>query len=613
MITSHFRRAASVCLCLVIALSPVFGVSIAWADSSADSALAMVRANLLTSDNLPGGTSISVDITAPSDGAVKVFPPGSIDLEGIASVAEGVVIKNTTVVYVLDRSGSMFRSANVDCTGDGVNDNRDVCAQFGIAAANTAAADAHSAVGLTGIASFGNTGSTHDVDQSAGAALLVAPNYDGDGNNTPDLEDVAFTLNALFANTNYSAGLQSAFDILNDPANTSAVNLVFFISDADNTSAMVGPNISTLAASVPANTTIRTFGIGQGPACGVDGGTGSLDQIAALSTAGTGGCSIVEDISELGGFITDAIGSKLTKIERQLDSGPFVNITASANPAIPTDGLDGPTGDVAFSEADISAAPGIHELCVRATGTDGGGEGFVTDCIEVTVATIDLLPPTATNELGVNPPQTHTVTAVIAAGADGRVANVTVNFNILSGPNAGASGSGITDSNGETTFTYTAVQGLAGLGTDVIEACFGPDEQGDTACDRATKNWVNTAPVAACTPTTNPSGKNVPSAGKNPKSGQNPDGFYEITVKDLVDPNPQVFIHDSGSSFVAGPYTNGTKIKLVQAPGAQPKATPGTGLIDWQIMLKGDAILVAVNTSGNTSSPLFCNVPPPPK
>ena len=117
-----------------------------------------------------------------------------------------------------------------------------------------------------------------------------------------------------------------------------------------------------------------------------------------------------------------------------------------------------------------------------------------------------------------------------------------------------------------------------------------------------------TPPTALCQPTTNPAGKNVP-----PASGQNPDGFYILSAKDNVDPNPSIFIADSMSSFVFGPYLIGTRIKLVQAPGATPTAVPGTGVINWNIKLKGDAIVTATDAAGNVSAPVSCRVPPPPK
>ena len=122
-----------------------------------------------------------------------------------------------------------------------------------------------------------------------------------------------------------------------------------------------------------------------------------------------------------------------------------------------------------------------------------------------------------------------------------------------------------------------------------------------------------TAPTGSCTPTTNPAGKKVPPAGKNPKSGQNPDGFYLLSVSDNLDPSPQIFIDDTGSAAVFGPFPDGTKIKLTQAPGAKPSQKPGAGVIDWKIKLKGDAALFFEDASGNVSGPVFCRVPPPPK
>ena len=91
-----------------------------------------------------------------------------------------------------------------------------------------------------------------------------------------------------------------------------------------------------------------------------------------------------------------------------------------------------------------------------------------------------------------------------------------------------------------------------------------------------------------------------------------PDGFYLLSANDAVDPNPQIRVHDTGSSFVAGPYHDGTKIKLAQAPGATPGTKPGPGVIDWKITLNGDASVTATDSSGNTTT-VSCKVSPPPK
>ncbi|MGE0687663.1 MAG: vWA domain-containing protein [Dehalococcoidia bacterium] len=119
-----------------------------------------------------------------------------------------------------------------------------------------------------------------------------------------------------------------------------------------------------------------------------------------------------------------------------------------------------------------------------------------------------------------------------------------------------------------------------------------------------------TAPVARCVETTNPSGKNVPQA---PGTGQNEDGFYQVVATDNVDAAPQIFVKDSGSSFVAGPFASGDKLKITQAPGVTPNSKPMAGAVVAHIQLKGDATVYAVDASGNTSAVVSCKVPPPPK
>lgn len=66
-----------------------------------------------------------------------------------------------------------------------------------------------------------------------------------------------------------------------------------------------------------------------------------------------------------------------------------------------------------------------------------------------------------------NPPGTdHTVTATVTDGGN-PAPGVTVDFNVVSGPNTGDNGSDVTDGAGEADFTYT---GDGGLGTDTIIA-----------------------------------------------------------------------------------------------------------------------------------------------
>jgi hypothetical protein len=248
--------------------------------------------------------------------------------------------------------------------------------------------------------------------------------------------------------------------------------------------------------------------------------------------------------------------------------------------------------------------------------------GSVEDCIAVTMVTIALTPAAAVNELG-TPGQTHTVTATVAAGAAGGVPGLTVNFAILSGPNAGATGFGITNAAGQATFTYIATQGPAGLGTDVIRASFGPDVQGDSISADATKTWQDgTPPAVSCVESVNPHGSNIPPAGSTTlpgaKGGQNEDGFYRLIAVDAVDPHPQIFVGTAATPALFGPFASGTTVKITEAPGGTPAIKPmgssdgQAGAVSAHIRLNADALITAFDASGGAAS-VTCLVPPPPK
>jgi hypothetical protein len=118
------------------------------------------------------------------------------------------------------------------------------------------------------------------------------------------------------------------------------------------------------------------------------------------------------------------------------------------------------------------------------------------------------------------------------------------------------------------------------------------------------------APVVTCSPGVNPSGKQIPTAGKNPASGQNPDGFYRLLGRDNCDAAPKLYIKDSASAFVAGPFASGDTVKITQAPGVTPGRKPGAGVVVAHIHLKGDALLYATDADGNVSAAISCRVPP---
>ncbi|MCK5026948.1 MAG: hypothetical protein KAS07_00865 [Candidatus Pacebacteria bacterium] len=131
-----------------------------------------------------------------------------------------------------------------------------------------------------------------------------------------------------------------------------------------------------------------------------------------------------------------------------------------------------------------------------------------------------------------------------------------------------------------------------------------------------------TPPKVACIETTNPHGKNVPPAGHTTlpgsKGGQNEDGFYQLLTKDVVDPNSGIYVKDTESGIIFGPFENGTKIKYTEANSLPKKKKIGSdkgeaGDVLWHITGNGDAAVYAVDFSGNESAHVPCLVPPLPK
>ncbi|MEK6974116.1 MAG: Ig-like domain-containing protein, partial [Nanoarchaeota archaeon] len=92
-------------------------------------------------------------------------------------------------------------------------------------------------------------------------------------------------------------------------------------------------------------------------------------------------------------------------------------------------------------------------------------------------------PSSAINLLGTN----HTVTATVQDNLGNPIAGVNVTLDIISGPNAGLSGSGITDSEGKVYFTYSG----SIVGTDVLRASFYNSEQKLITSNTVTKEWAN--------------------------------------------------------------------------------------------------------------------------
>ena len=97
---------------------------------------------------------------------------------------------------------------------------------------------------------------------------------------------------------------------------------------------------------------------------------------------------------------------------------------------------------------------------------------------------ITLSPASATNPVNTN----HTVTAKVQDDLGNPIANKVVTFKVLSGPNAGKTGTGTTNASGTTTFTYTS----SVTGTDTIQASFVDANDQTVLSNIATKTWTPT-------------------------------------------------------------------------------------------------------------------------
>jgi hypothetical protein len=239
---------------------------------------------------------------------------------------------------------------------------------------------------------------------------------------------------------------------------------------------------------------------------------------------------------------------------------------------------------------------------------------------------ITLSPDTAENDFGTD----HTVTANLTDLAGVAQPGILVSFEITAGPNVGevsdpgecsVNADCTTDASGDVSWTYTDAAGVEAC--DTIVARFTNTAGEVINSDTVEKCWApppNTPPVASCTESVNPAGKNVPPAGSTtlpgPKGGQNEDSFYEIIGADAEDETVDVFVTNGSGSVTFGPFAPGSVVKITEAPGAIPSSKPMGGpdsAVVAHIRLDSDASVYAVDSFGEISPVVSCLVPPPPK
>ena len=475
-------------------------------------ALAFVVAAGGATSSLPGGTTLDVTITSPANGAV--LPAASpVVVQGTAAVATGTPVANTTLIYIVDVSGSTSESTGVPgkCPKqnvyDALQDTTLDCELLAVRDLNAAAISTGTVakIGFIGFAGAGVgvdvipghvvSAAELDLDASATVSTLVAPDlnnftpsagtttvftptsnldwvvqsaYLNTAGATPPLVGWAprgaadgFTLfgaHDVGQSTNYSAALYELGDLLHHVTTSNVV--VAFLSDGLPNQTIGSTTMGTFLSSLPGphsspiSMTIDTFAVGASASCGTATPTlfGSLAEISAHS--GTT-CQRLLDASDAIDSVPGVVASKLTSVTLSVDGGPAQPVTVS--PALPAAGPVTATWTKTLPAGLL--APGTHHICATAGGTDGGGSGTTQDCVDVTVKA----PPTVT--VGDGSGNAGTTTEGSAFPVSGTASDGTTTWSEPSGhcsfsdPHS-PSPTVTCDDNGSYALTFTADDGL---------------------------------------------------------------------------------------------------------------------------------------------------------
>jgi RHS repeat-associated protein len=152
-------------------------------------------------------------------------------------------------------------------------------------------------------------------------------------------------------------------------------------------------------------------------------------------------------------------------------------VTSGPNAGRTGHGTTGANGQAVFPYTSTAAGTDTLEATITLQGGNTLASNQVT-AVWTAPLTLTLAPPTATHPLGAP----ATLVATLTDGSHQPVPGSAVSFQVLTGPNAGRTGQGTTDTAGQATFTYTSTV----LGTDVLDASLG---QG-LRSNRVTTTWI---------------------------------------------------------------------------------------------------------------------------
>jgi hypothetical protein len=354
------------------------------------------------SANLPGGTEITVTIDDPVTSTEFLVPAGAttvdVTVSGTASVAAGVAHPDTSLLYVIDGSGSTADPSGGDCGPDqnpidpeSVEDEIIDCEIAAVINLNDQAISLGS-VAEVSMTIFAGAPVTADATPAGGDDPLIPPDADANSNSQNDVDEVVhsievaeyvgeegrfneFTIKDIpdLAMTDFAEAASEACSVA--ASATGATKIVAFLSDGWNNA---GVDVTTVLPCGPV--VFYTFAIGPGSDCDSDpNGLGSLREIANL-TGGT--CTEIPDPWTLPDILPELVGSTLDSLEIEVDGGgPTPIDNADIEPDLPQD------GPAIVSYSTVVGGLGIcdHEICVTANGTDVGGSGSVTECVTIHV------------------------------------------------------------------------------------------------------------------------------------------------------------------------------------------------------------------------------------
>jgi len=572
-----------------------------------------------------GGTELALSISQPPDGVlVGRSAADPLAFSGEASIGPGT----QTLIYMLDVSlaaefplGWMMEALvalNEAAIQSGIVEEVAVIpyAEFAEPADMSPGPEEAVFTGPATDASGSGTPDVHEVIQSAfidrapqsRGCVISAPGEDDDGQDIDCPSEIAegepsfsgisqFTLRGYIAEFNdFQRAVRTACEVAQQASSPNVTVMVLHTGNANQ-----GGNADAEVPCTPRHATFHAV-LPPWTGCGAKPNFGALDEITEL----TGGeCIELSDVADMAAAVAglapspatlDAIGVAIPEdIEHPLP--------ATTSPDLPV------AGPVSVSwSGDLAFGPGIVDICASATASTAGVLDVEVDCRQVTVAEVHVWEPLGPIDLADR--TTFDVLATVGRvgtrGIEFEVEDIPVAFEVLAGPNAGAAGTGITDDLGTATFGLTNPnQDPSGLGTDVVEACFS-DDLGNEECAQAEVVWANLSPpVAGCTVTRGPDGEPM-----RLRSDSEVRGFLRLAAEDVIDPDPQVFVRDTGTGEIFGPFADGDVVRYTRAPGPAPDegefGGPTSDVVA-HLMGSGDPMVFARDLSENESDPVPCS------